>query len=278
MPALEFSTLMYEDAITLMAIAAGAEPDRIVPTAGSVVNGLTFRAVVEDEVDYLSFAQSDSAASTAASCSRGGWRYSPFDHNAGPGDNSVTQFTALALEYARHPNYRYQIAIPDWVTTELRDWTTCIQNHTGATDGASGYTNPTSTLNAYKTGALIQQSAFLGDTTNTPSVAAAIGYLGRVWASTSGNGWKAAPVSDYLAMYSIMKGMESMAITDINGIHWYREFCDQLKAEQRPDGSWPASRYERERVGTAGLNSTEWALLILERAAPPPEVINCSVR
>ena len=74
-------------------------------------------------------------------------------------------------------------------------------------------------------------------------------------------------------MYSVMKGMESMAITDLGGHNWYREFCDQLKAEQQPDGSWRPSRYERDPIGGAGLNSTEWALLVLERAAPPPEII-----
>ena len=85
-------------------------------------------------------------------------------------------------------------------------------------------------------------------------------------------GWHGAP-SDYLTMYSIMKGMESMAITDLNGVNWYREFCDQLKAEQNADGSWPSSTYEQEPVGAAGINSTEWALLVLERAAPPPEIV-----
>ena len=76
-----------------------------------------------------------------------------------------------------------------------------------------------------------------------------------------------------LGMYSIMKGMESMAITDLGGIDWYRQFCDQLKVEQLPDGSWPLAEWDRERVGSSGLLSTLWALLVLERAAPPPEII-----
>jgi hypothetical protein len=269
-----FTGLMYENAIGLMAIAAGAEPDRVVTTAGSAVVGQTYRAVVQDVVDYFAFAQGDSPTSSAASCTRGGWRYSAFDRNPAVGDNSVTQFATLALEYARHPQYHYTATIPDWMMVELRDWVTCIQNHDGgANDGASGYTNAREILNAYKTGALVQQAAFLGDTTNSANVVAAVGYLGRVWNDTTGVGWKLAPVSDYLAMYSVMKGMESLAITDINGIGWYREFCDQLKAEQQADGSWPASRYERDPLGASGLNSTEWALLVLERAAPPPEII-----
>ncbi len=269
-----FSGLMYENAITLMAVVAGAEPARMVTTAGSALAGMTFRDVAQEAVDYFAFAQSDSPQSSAGSCDRGGWRYSPFDHNSSAGDNSVTQFATLALEYARHPEYHFEIMIPDWISTEMRDWVTCIQNHDGgAMDGSSGYTNPNQILNAYKTGALIQQMSFLGDNPNGPKVAAAVNFLGRQWADTSGIGWKQAPISNYLTMYSIMKGMESMAITDIGGINWYREFCDQLKLEQNADGSWPSSQYEQERVGPAGLQSTEWALLVLERAAPPPEVI-----
>ena len=67
--------------------------------------------------------------------------------------------------------------------------------------------------------------------------------------------------------------MESMAITDIGGIDWYREFCDRLIIEQRPDGSWPTAPWDNENPFAARVLSTEWALLVLERAAPPPEII-----
>jgi hypothetical protein len=271
---IQFSTLMYENAITLMAVVAGSEPNRVIGTPGSPLAGRTFRQVAEDEVDLLAWAQSDAASSSAGSCNRGGWRYSPFDNNPSPGDNSVSQWVTLALEYARHPMYNFAITIPGFVSVELRDWVTCIQNRSGgANDGASGYTNADSILNAYKTGALVQQAAFLGDTPSSLHVIAANAFLTTTWPDTTGVGWRQPTVSNYLAMYSIMKGMESMAITDLNGINWYREFCDQLKAEQNVDGSWPSSLYEQERVGTAGLMSTVWALLVLERAAPPPEVI-----
>lgn len=272
---IQWSSLVYEDAISTMAVAAGAEPNQIVNEPGSPLNGKTFMEVVTDASDYMFMAQSDASQSSSGSCSRGGWRYSAFDNNNSVGDNSVTQWATLALEYSRHPQYRYQIPTPDWVNVELRDWVTCIQNHGGGqTDGASGYTSPGEILNAYKTGALIQQMSFLGDNPNGPDVAAAVNFLGRVWDDTSGVGWKRNGTSDYLAMYSIMKGMESMAITDIGAVNWYRQFCDQLKAEQQPNGSWLASQWERDNTGAGALNSTEWALLVLERAAPPPEIIN----
>lgn len=271
----QFSGLMYENATSLMAVVAGSDPNRIITTSGSPLMGRSFRQVAEEEVDFLAFAQGDAAASSASSCTRGGWRYSPFNNSGAVGDNSVTQWVTLALEYARHPQYNYAIQIPDWVSVELRDWVTCIQNTAGGPNvvGGSGYTNRDQIVNAYKTGALVQQSAFLADTTSSLNVIAANRFLSNNWMDTTGIGWKQMPVSNYLAMYSIMKGMESMAITDLNGINWYREFCDQLKAEQLPDGSWPSSVYEREPVGGSGINSTEWALLVLERAAPPPEVI-----
>ena len=271
---IRWSDSIDEDAITLMAVAAGSEPTRRVNTPGSPVNGLTYMAVVQDAVDWFSHSQADAQASSPNSCARGGWRYSAFDNSNAVGDNSVTQFATLALEYARHPQYKYMIASPDWVMTELRDWVTCIQNRSGgASDGGSGYTQANEIVNAYKTGAVVQQAAFLGDNPNAPHVTSAVNFLARHWADTSGIGWRLGGTSNYLAMYSIMKGMESMAITDIGGHPWYREFCDQLKAEQLPDGSWPPSQYETERLGASGLTSTEWALLILERAAPPPEVI-----
>jgi hypothetical protein len=272
---IRWSGLVYEDAIVTMAVAAGAEPNQIVNEPASPLNGKTYMEVVHDSADYMFFAQADAASSTPDSCNRGGWRYSAFDNNPAVGDNSVTQWATLALEYARHPQYRYQIPTPDWVNLELRDWVTCVQNHDGGQlDGASGYTNDTVIANAYKTGALIQQMSFLGDNPNGPNVAAAVNFLARVWNDTSDLGWKANGTSRYLSMYSIMKGMESMAITDIGPINWYREFCDQLKLEQLPNGAWPATQWEADPTGAGALNSTEWALLVLERAAPPPEIIN----
>ncbi|HVV87849.1 MAG TPA: hypothetical protein VHE35_32640 [Kofleriaceae bacterium] len=264
---------IYEHSVVVMAIAAGAKPDQLVNVPGSEVDGETYRAVLEDAVDYLSWAQADASSSSSSSCLRGGWRYESFDNSGEVGDNSVTQWATLALEYARHPLYHYEIPVQDWVLTEVRDWVTCIQNHSGGSDdGGSGYTSPSSIVNAYKTGALIQQASFLGDMADTANMMAAQAYLQRVWLNPS-IGWKNPPVSDYLAMYAIMKGMESMAIDSLGPIDWYREFCDELKLEQHPDGSWSPTTWDRERVGGSGLQSTEWALLVLEKAAPPPEII-----
>jgi hypothetical protein len=264
---------MYEQSIALMAIAAGGHPERIVTTAGSPLQGKTYKAVVEDAVDYLAAAQSDGTTQPFG-CARGGWWYVPMmTGGMAGGDNSVTQWATLALEYARHPLYHYEVPTPDWVVAELRHWVACIQNHDGGTEnGASGYDDPRSITNAYKTGALVQQLAFLGVDLDAPEMAAALAYLVRVWPDPGTRGWRSPPVSRYLAMYSIMKGMESMAITELGpgGIDWYRQFCDQLKLEQRLDGSWSSTEWDPDG---SGVLSTEWALLTLERAAPPPEII-----
>ena len=208
---LSFSSLVYEDAIVLMAIAGGGEPDRMVTSATSVLHGWTFRRVVVDLVDYLAFAQSDGTAANAFPCNRGGWRYGAFDQAAESGDNSVSQWVTLGLEYARHPNYDFEITPPAWVTSELARWVQCIQIRDGSgDDGASGYDAPDNGffVNSYKTGALVQQLSFLGAQSNDPAPAAALSYLFRKWNDFSGAGWHGSP-SDYLSMYSIMKGMES---------------------------------------------------------------------
>ncbi|HVV82315.1 MAG TPA: prenyltransferase/squalene oxidase repeat-containing protein [Kofleriaceae bacterium] len=279
-----FSTIddaMYENAVVLMAIVAGEEPTRMVVSANTLVDGRTYRSVAEDAVDYLALAQSDAAGSPKDICARGGWAYGAWDRMGDIGsDNSVTQFVTLALAYARHPRYGYEIPTPPWVLTALRDWVACVQNHDGGPeDGGSGYDRPTFDVDAYKTGALIQQHAFLGDDATAPEVTAALAFLQRVWTDDTGIGWRKSPSSTYLAMYSIMKGMESMALDDLGDIDWYRQFCDQLKTEQLADGSWPTSDWDPANndplhVGPSGLESTEWALLTLERAAPPPEPVN----
>ncbi len=275
--ALLLDTLNYQNAVGLMAIVAGAEPNQVVVAPGSAVHGRTFRSVAEDLTDYLVYGQTDASVVTPEACARGGWRYDAADNDPSSGDNSVAQFVTLALEYARNPAYGYELDLPAFVSTELRHWVDCIQNRDGGPDdGASGYTSAFDWLNAYKTGAVVQQFSFLGDLPTDPNAARALAYLHRTWNDTSGVGWRSTgfpPTSDYLAMYSIMKSMESMAVTDLNGIDWYRQFCDQLKLEQLADGSWPSSSWENEPFGQSGMNSTQWALLVLERAAPPPEVI-----
>ena len=74
-------------------------------------------------------------------------------------------------------------------------------------------------------------------------------------------------------MYAMMKGFESLGIETIdvfgNGTltDWYDEFADAIIATQNADGSWPADDW-----GSTTL-ATTWALLTLEKVAPPEPII-----
>jgi hypothetical protein len=77
-------------------------------------------------------------------------------------------------------------------------------------------------------------------------------------------------IGNFYAMYAVMKAAMTAQPTVVwtFGTHWWQngtgEYDDWLVANQNPDGSWPA-QWDSTRV-----LSTEWALLILEKVAPPP--------
>ncbi|UCB59008.1 MAG: hypothetical protein JSV67_01545, partial [Thermoplasmatales archaeon] len=85
----------------------------------------------------------------------------------------------------------------------------------------------------------------------------------------------------YQAIYCLMKGLEYSGIShldlDMDNIpehNWYAEFADMLIGQQNADGSWPSSPsyvWEDGSPGTMSgdILSTVWALLTLERIAPP---------
>lgn len=85
--------------------------------------------------------------------------------------------------------------------------------------------------------------------------------------------------SNYQAMFCLMKGFEysSVELIDLDGDNvpehdWYEEFKDILVDQQNPDGSWFLGWY-----GSDPLLDTAWALLTLEKIAPPPPEIPVNV-
>ena len=77
--------------------------------------------------------------------------------------------------------------------------------------------------------------------------------------------------ASYQAMFCLMKGFEYSGIDliDLDGDNvpehdWYAEFATVLVTQQRADGSWYHGGYGDARIDTA------WALLTLEKVAPPP--------
>ena len=249
----------YETGIAMMAIAGSKDPGRVVNVLDSVVDGWTYKRVLQNTVDYFAWGQNDSATGGA----RGGWVYEP---NQGWSDNSNTGYAVLGLRYAEV----FGCSIPAFLKTELNMWIDYIQNDVS---GGSGYNEPNSIVNVLKTGNLLFQMAFVGDTTATPRVLAAIGYIQNTWDDPSGDpGWRP---NHYQAMYCLMKSFQSLGIETITVmrgvvptvVKWFDEFATAIVGSQNADGSWPPDWY-----GDSML-STEWAILTLEKVAPPPPIV-----
>jgi hypothetical protein len=93
----------------------------------------------------------------------------------------------------------------------------------------------------------------------------------------------------YQAMYCLMKGLEYSGIDllDLDGDNvpehdWFQELATILLNDQNLDGSWPSSPCYVWPDGSPGtmsgtVLSTIWALLTLEKIAPPPPVITVDI-
>jgi len=254
----------YETGIAMMAIVSSTHPGMVINVPGSAVNGWKYRHVVEDAVDYLAFGQND------AGTDRGGWGY--WENQAGWSDNVNTGYAVSGLAYAQaSPPGGFGLTVPDFVKNELDVWIEYIQNKDGIGTtidpiGGSGYDDPHTWINILKTGHLLYEMWFVGDTATTPRVIAAINYLVRHWADANDDpGWRGSPAS-YQAMYTTMKGLRAFGIEEIDGIDWQADFEGVLIAQQLGDGSWPSCDWDTGDL----ILATEWALLTLEKEVPPP--------
>jgi PKD repeat protein len=257
----------YETGIAMMAIAGSRAPDRVVSVSGSRVDGWTYKDVLQDAVDYLAFSQNDE------DWMRGGWGYAD-EGGWRRSDQSNSGWATFGLGFAESPEYKFGCTIPDFVKTELSIWIDYIQNDVDGdlNDGGAGYKHPDEWVNILKTGHLLYMMALVGDNATTPRVQDAVDYLVRWWDHPSDDpGWRGpgywTGVAGYHAMFNVMKGLFTLGIHEIDGIDWQREFEDVLINQQLNDGSWPVTRWDRARDR---ILSTEWALLTLQKVAPPP--------
>jgi len=286
----------YATGTAMMAIAAGKDMNRVVSVGNPVIDGMTYGQVLEANVDY--FANSQQSDSDRG---KGGWCYGCGTWWA---DNSNSGYAVLGLRYAETAG----IDIPQTLKDNLSSWIDIIQDDMDGDvyDGGSGYSlryfnidddgdglideDPLDGLdndgdglidedrglhwvNVLKTGNLLFQMAFVGDTPATQRVQDAIDFIERHWDDpVPSQGWRP---HDYQAMYCLMKGLESFNIQTIevggSPIDWYDQFVDAIIATQiyggpLGDGYWPANQWGDE------LLSTEWALFTLERVVPPFEV------
>jgi parallel beta-helix repeat protein len=277
---LRIGNSIYYTSIFLMAVAATGKPDEVNELGGDF-NGVggpdTYGDIAQDVVDWLAQAQTDLGNG------RGGWYYGDY-----PGipysDNSNSGYAVLGLAAAEG----FGSVIPEYVRDELNIWIDFIQNDV---EGGSGYSHPSSWVNLLKTGNLIFQMTFYGDEPDSPRFLAAMDYIETHWLDVNldpGWGYNRLPPAHYQAMYCLMKGFEYSQIDlldldgdDIPEHDWFDEFSTVLIDQQNPDGSWPNSPcyVSGEWWGQESrlILSTVWALLILERIAPPPPVIPVNI-
>jgi len=201
----------------------------------------------------------------------GGWRYTstPADES----DNSNTGYAVVGLAYAETAG----AIIPESVKTGLDSWVDLIQDPVDgdADDGGSWYTPSWNWTNSLKTGNLILEMGFVGDTTESDRLNDALDYLVRHWNDTGNigdidqTGWRPY---NYQSMYCIMKGLEYMQIEEIDGIDWYDEMADYIVENQNETGYWDYDPWG-DYIPEIRIISTEWALLTLEKATVVKEIV-----
>jgi hypothetical protein len=277
----------YNTGPMLTAIAASGTPSRA-NEGGLDVDGNgfvdTYQEIAQDMVDFLAFSQVDPSIDFAGNTKEGGWDYYAVDNGAGgsgwQGDQSNSGYVVLGLAEAE----AFGCTVPDWVKTELNWWIDWVQDDV---TGGSLYSFPDDGLgpNILKTGNLILEMRFVGDAPDTPRVADALAYLSNNWTNPAGwppdNGWQSddpSLASDYQTMFCIMKGLEYMGVPPdgVPGVaDWYMDFADAIIAEQdNTTGGWLLpGNWE----GSQSVLNAEWALLTLEKIAPPPPVITVAV-
>lgn len=268
----------YDTSIAMMAVAASTHPEK---TATINAVEMTYEQILQDALDYLVWGQNDGAD---AGDMRGGWGYGP--NTPSWSDQSNTGYVVLALAYAQSSApYGFGLDIPQITKDELSIWIDTVQCDDGGSKYSPGwdFVDPCYWENTLKTGNLLFEMALVGDTKDTPRVQDALGYIQNHWYDTNiitGWGWNnptGPAVAQYQAAYCLMKGLETLNIglDEIPGIaNWYQDLADVIVPQQTVDGYWPESPCYVWPEGTYGpiadtVLSTEWALLTLERAAPP---------
>jgi hypothetical protein len=234
----------------------------------------TYGEIAQDVADWLAYAQTDSGYG------EGGWDYPERNNSGTRADNSISGYTTMGLAAAEARG----LTVPAWVKTELNRWVNYIQS----ADGGSGYTGPGSS-SQLRTGNLIFQMTFVGDTPATPRFQQALQYIEGHWRNTNNNpGWGYnVGVSEYQAMYTLMKGLAYSGValidTDGDGVSdnpWYnqepsltpaQDFVSNLVAQQNAAGSWPSSCSNGDAI-----LCTVWPWLTLKAVIPQPPV-DCAI-
>lgn len=256
--------IVYESGIALMALASSRCPDCIAATGIPEVAGRPYLDVAQDMVDWFSYCQTDPIRGVY----RGGWRY---ECNPWDSDNSVTQWPVIGMESAEVNFGPYGLSVPQFVKDELTLWVDYVQNDVDGdwADGGSGYTDPWGWVNVAKTGGLLAEMKFVGDTTASSRVQDAVDFIDRNWESDGEH----FPNS-YYAFYSVMKGFRLLGIetisplNDPSGLDWYGDpikgYAQHIVNNQNPDGAWYGGYWSGHPLTSA------WAILTLKKTVVQP--------
>ncbi len=266
---------------TIYALGERLGPNTLIGMGSAAVSGLTWAQLMQDLVDWFSWAQVEPNRGSY----RGGWRY---DANYTSSDNSTAQWGALPYLYAND----WGLGAPQYVRDELELWADFVQNDTS---GGSGYDNPTRYVNQAKTGGLLLEFAVVGRPVSHLSVQAAIGYINNQWLTIPSGVWYGNFNHPY-AMWAVYKGLSVYGLTDavfslgdpilvgtgipaaIGGYtigfdedplasaedDWYSHYCQYLVDIQNANGSWNGYEY------WTGPLATAWYINILNATEVPP--------
>ena len=256
--------VVYESGIALMALASSRCPDCIAATGIPEVVNRPYLDIAQDMVDWFSYCQSDPYSGNY----RGGWRYGC---NSGDSDNSVSQWPVIGMESAEVNFGPAGLVVPQFVKDELNLWIDYIQNDVDGdwADGGAGYTDPGGP-NIARTGGLLAEMKFVGDTTASSRVQDAVDYIDRNWDAD----WEHFPANSYYAFYSVMKGFRLLGIQTINpindpsGFNWYSDptlgYAQYIVNNQDPYGAWSGGYWSDHPLMSA------WAILTLKKTVVQP--------
>ncbi|MHC4463405.1 MAG: PEP-CTERM sorting domain-containing protein [Planctomycetota bacterium] len=276
---------IYATGIALSAIASTGTPGAIVGVGPQA--GQTHQQVVQDTVDYFSYAQNEVGSG------RGGWRYWA---NSGNSDNSTAQWPPIGMLFSQQMG----VTAPQFVKDELAYWTNYIQ-YLGGTPGtgihgSSGYSSPTQMNNEAKTGGLLLEMYLAGDDLpgpggtaydlSHPAMQAALAYLNREWTDLPSGTWYGNFAHPY-AMWSVYKGLEltvglddttyitnyyydplTVTLDDGDTYTWWEDYCEWLVNSQLGGGNWAG--YTSNWTGPL---ATAWNINILAATEIPDDVI-----
>ena len=260
----------YRNGIVAMAIANSKDPTHVstcgFPSGEPGVQGMSYKTILEDVVDYIAYAQEDRTYCSGY----GGWRYSA---NYCSSDNSVSQWPVLGLTAAGQAPWL--ISPPGWVKDLMKIWSGYSQN---AGNGAFGYTYSGEWNNVAKTGSGVIQMKYSG--ISGTALTNAINYIGNDWCDT---GWDYGNIGDNYAMYAVKKGLQNAGITDLTvptwcnalgTVNWQNEYDSYFVNHQIDGGTngvhWPGSIRISE-----GATSAAFGLLVMSKGlteSPPVAV------